>query len=128
MGIDTDIRQIAREAAREVLREELQQIQGAIEGRRPTRLPPEPLLSVESVAKLCGVAPRTVQRWISRGLLRAMRGPGMREYRITQRDYEAFATGTADAGPAGRRPVPLDVDLEAARTVAAALSPRRTGR
>jgi excisionase family DNA binding protein len=119
MGLDTDIRQIARDAAREVLREELKRIELALEADRMARRVPEPLLTVEGVAALCGVVPKTVQRWIARGLLRAMRSPGMREYRITQHDYEAFALGSPAPAPPS---APKDLDAEAARAVSAALS------
>jgi excisionase family DNA binding protein len=81
---------------------------------------------VDEVAKLCNVGSKTVQRWIAKGLLRAMRSPGMREYRITRRDYEAFTTGPAvDSSSASR---PDDLDGEASTVVTAALSPRRARR
>ncbi len=128
MGIDTDIRAIARDAAREVLREELRQIESTLEAKRAARPPDERLLSVDEVAALCGVTTKTVQRWIARGLLRAMRVPGMREYRITRRAYEAFTSGAAGA-PEGSRSAPeRDLDAEASRAVAAALAPRKAGR
>jgi excisionase family DNA binding protein len=126
MGIDTDIRAIARDAAREVIREELKQIESSLEARRVSRPPAERLLSVEDVAGLCGVTTKTVQRWIARGLLRAIRSPGMREYRITQREYDAFTSGAAANG--STKADERDLEAEASRAVATALAPRRAGR
>ncbi len=128
MGIVTDIRLMAREVARETIREELKGIESAIESRRAAAPGVERLLSVDEVAGLCGVTTKTVQRWISRGLLRAMRSPGMREYRITRRAYEEFTSGgAAGSGSAGVASGP-DLDAEASRTVARALAPRKAGR
>jgi excisionase family DNA binding protein len=127
MGIDTDIRRIARDAAREVFREELKQLELALGSQRAPREEPEPLLTVDEVARLCNVGPKTVQRWIARGLLRALRSPGMREYRVTRRDYEAFASGSTPSGEP-RSPRPRDLDGEASRVLTAALSPRRARR
>ncbi len=118
MAIDSEIREIARDVAREVLREELTQLERALEAKRPSRPAVEPLLTVQAVADLCGVSTKTVQRWIARGLLRAMRSPGMREYRITQRDYEAFTRTTEPVAPAGRADA-RDVEKEASRVLAA---------
>lgn len=109
MNIDTDIRQIARDMAREVFKEELRRLELALDARRAGAHPgPERLLSVEEVAKLCNVGSKTVQRWIAKGLLRAMRGPGIRQYRITRRDFEAFASGSPEnaASTRGLRPRP----------------------
>ncbi len=121
MGVNSAIREIAVDAARRVVREELRQLETALEASRPPQSGPEPLLTVEDVAKLCSVTPKTVQRWILKGLLRATRNPGMREYRITRRDYEAFATGALTAATSG----PQDLDHETSRALAAALAPKR---
>ena len=121
MGVNSAIREIAVDAARRVVREELKQLETALEASRAPQAGPEPLLTVEDVARLCSVTPKTVQRWIVKGLLRATRNQGMREYRITRRDYEAFASGAlAAATPEAR-----DMDQETSRALAAALAPKR---
>lgn len=48
-----------------------------------------PDLTVADVAKQLRTTPRTVQRWIKDGRLRAVRLPGGRSYRIYQRDVDA---------------------------------------
>lgn len=108
-----------------MLREELEQLERALAKRTQDRAL-EPLLSVEEVAKLCNVATKTVQRWIAKGLLRAMRGPRMRDYRITRREYEVFVEG-ARGGPTVV-PAPTDsedLDAQVSRAVAAAVKPGR---
>ena len=127
MGIDSEIRELARDAARQVIREELKQIEHDLEATRLGRPAPEPLLTVEAVAALCGVATKTVQRWIGRGLLRATRSPGMREYRITRRDYEAFTRGSPEPPAMSRQIDPSSMEREASR-VLAAVQPSRKAR
>lgn len=120
MGVNSAIREIAVDAARRVVREELKQLEAALEASRPPQSGPEPLLTVEDVARLCSVTPKTVQRWIVKGLLRATRNPGMREYRMTRKDFEAFANGASTAVPEEH-----DIDQETSRALAAALAPKR---
>ncbi len=123
MGLNNDVREIALDAAREVLRTELERLQKAAAG--PSEGPGlDPLLTVAEVADLCRVSRKTVQRWIGRGLIRGTRCPGMRDYRIARRDYEAFLGSPAPAPP----PAPKDLDAEAARAVSAALSRGRRSR
>ncbi len=126
MSIEADIRLLAREAAREVVREELERLARARESESAPRLGPERLLTVEDIASLCNVGPKTVQRWIAKGLLRAMRGPGMREYRVRREDYDSFVRGSggADAGQAGASR-PVELGREVSNVVAAALAPPR---
>lgn len=125
MGLNSAIREIALSAAREVVREELKQRELAPTANTPVANGPERLLTVDDVAKLCSVTPKTVQRWIAKGLIRATRNPGMREYRIRKRDYDAFAAGTAAThGAPGDR----DLEDETSRAVAAARTPKRRGR
>jgi excisionase family DNA binding protein len=124
MDIDADIRQIARETARDVFREHLEQLERAL-AQRTQAAALEPLLTVEEVAKLCNVATKTVQRWIAKGLLRAMRGIGMRGYRITRREYEAFVEGTRARTSVVPPDDSDDLDAQVSRAVAAAVSPSR---
>ncbi len=126
MDIDADIRRIARETARDVFREEIEQLQQMLGAQRTQDRAPEPLLTVEDVAKLCSVGTKTVQRWIAKGLLRAMRSPGMREYRITHGDFQSFATGKGRES--NERSRSDDIEGEASNVLAAALSPRRARR
>jgi excisionase family DNA binding protein len=124
MGIEADIRLLAREAAREVVREELKRLESALEVQGAPRAGPERLLTVEEVAALCNVGPKTVQRWISKGLLRAMRSPGMREYRVRREDYDLFVSGASGAD--GRKAArPVELGREVSTAVAAALAPPR---
>ena len=124
MGIEADIRSLAREAAREVVREELERLARSKESESPPRAGPERLLRVEDVASLCNVGPKTVQRWIAKGLLRAMRGPGMREYRVRREDYDSFVSGAG--GVDGRKASgPVELGREVSNVVAAALAPPR---
>lgn len=44
-----------------------------------------------AVAKLLGVAPRTVSKWFDRGLLAGYRLPGSRDRRVTREALEQFA-------------------------------------
>ena len=122
MGLSNDVREIALDAAREVLRAELERLQKVAAGstERPGL---DPLLTVAEVADLCRVSRKTVQRWIGRGLIRGTRCPGMRDYRIARRDYEAFALG-----PPAPPPAPKDLEAEAAMAVSAALSRGRRSR
>lgn len=53
--------------------------------RKPMNQP----LTVAQVAAQLGTTPRTVQRWIKDGLLRAIRLPSGRSYRIYQQDVDA---------------------------------------
>lgn len=124
MGLSDNIREIALDAAREVLGAELERLQKAVSASSPGRSAPDPLLTVADVARLCKVSPKTVQRWIGKGLIRGMRTRGMREYRIARRDYEAFAQGS----PEPAVPAPKDLEAEAARVVSAALSRGRRSR
>jgi excisionase family DNA binding protein len=121
MGVNSAIREIAVDVARRVVREELKQLESAFEANRAPHAGPEPLLTVDDVAGLCSVTPKTVQRWIVKGLLRATRKTGMREYRITRKDYEAFASGAL----ARATPEPGEMDQETSRAFAAALAPKR---
>lgn len=50
---------------------------------------PEQLLTVNDVAALLRVSPRTVRRWIETGKLRATRLPGRGAYRIQPADLRA---------------------------------------
>ncbi len=124
MGLSNDVREIALDAAREVLRTELERLQKA--AAEPSERPGlDPLLTVAEVADLCRVSRKTVQRWIGRGLIRGTRCPGMRDYRIARRDYEAFALGSPAPAPPS---APKDLETEAARAVSAALSRGRRSR
>lgn len=51
-----------------------------------------PALTVSQVADQLRTTPRTVQRWIKEGQLRAVRLPGGRSYRIYQDDVDAALT------------------------------------
>lgn len=51
--------------------------------------PTNPALTVAQVADQLGTSPRTVQRWIKEGRLRAIRLPGGRSYRLYQNDVDA---------------------------------------
>lgn len=42
----------------------------------PTATQPQPLMTAQEVAELCGVDPRTVQRWGRNGKLTTRRTPG----------------------------------------------------
>ena len=55
-------------------------------------IPSNPALTVNQVARQLHTSPRTVQRWIKEGRLRAIRLPGGRSYRIYQRDVDAALT------------------------------------
>lgn len=55
-------------------------------------IPSNPALTVTQVAAQLHTSPRTVQRWIKDGRLRAVRLPGGRSYRIYQRDIDAALT------------------------------------
>lgn len=54
--------------------------------------PTNPALTVGEVAEQLQTSPRTVQRWIKEGRLRAIRLPGGRSYRIYQQDMDAALT------------------------------------
>ncbi len=124
MGIEADIRLLAREAVREVVREELKRLELELESQGAPRPGPERLLTVEDIAALCNVGPKTVQRWIAKGLLRAMRSPGMREYRVRREDYDSFVSGASGAD--GRKASgPVELGREVSNVVAAALAPPR---
>lgn len=123
MGLNADIREIALDAAREVLRAEVERLREA--AAAPERPGLEPLLTVAEVARLCRVSTKTVQRWIGKGLIKGTRCPGMREYRISRRDYEAFALGPPVPSSVD---APKDLEAEAERVVSAALSRGRRAR
>jgi excisionase family DNA binding protein len=128
MDIDADIRRIARDEAREVFREELARLERTVQATRTPERLAEPLLTVDEVAKLCNVGTKTVQRWIGKGLLRAVRSPGMRDYRIPRRAYEALASG-APAGAEGPSAAPEEeLEAQVTRAVAAAAAPPRDRR
>ncbi len=56
------------------------------------------ILSPGRIAKICNVAPRTVCKWIDRGILKGYRMPGGFHRRVTTEDFEAFiARDTAAA-------------------------------
>ncbi len=48
------------------------------------------LLSPGRIAKICNVAPRTVCKWIDRGILKGYRMPGGLHRRVTLADFKAF--------------------------------------
>jgi hypothetical protein len=58
MGLNSAIREIALSAAREVVREELKQRELAPTANASVANGPEPLLTVDDVAKLCSVTPQ----------------------------------------------------------------------
>jgi excisionase family DNA binding protein len=43
------------------------------------------------IAKICGVAPRTVSKWFDSGRLKGYRIPGSKDRRVTVADLDAFA-------------------------------------
>lgn len=47
-------------------------------------------LTTGQIAALCGVAPRTVSKWIDTGLLKGFRLPGSLDRRVMLADLEAF--------------------------------------
>lgn len=47
-------------------------------------------LSPGRIAKICNVAPRTVCKWIDRGILKGYRMPGGLHRRVTLEDFEIF--------------------------------------
>jgi excisionase family DNA binding protein len=55
-------------------------------------IPSNPPLTVSQVADQLHTTPRTVQRWIKEGRLRAIRLPGGRSYRVYQCDVDAALT------------------------------------
>jgi excisionase family DNA binding protein len=121
MGLNTDVREIAVEVARQVVKEELKQLELALAPCAAAR-GPEPMLTVDDVAKLCSVAPKTVVRWITKGVLRGTRMPGMREYRIARQHYDAFARGA----PPEQSEADEELEAEATNAVAR-LSVKKTG-
>jgi excisionase family DNA binding protein len=62
-------------------------------------------LSVPEVAKMLGVQPMTIRRWIGDGRLPARRVPGTKPYKIRQADVDALVQGsevtTAASGSEG---------------------------
>jgi len=46
--------------------------------------------STGDIAQLCGVAPRTVCKWIDTGQLKGFRIPGSKDRRVTQASLESF--------------------------------------
>jgi len=48
------------------------------------------LLTPGKIADLCGVAPRTVCKWIDNGTLKGFLIPGSRHRRVRREDFEAF--------------------------------------
>ncbi len=62
-------------------------------------------LSVPEAAKMLGVQPMTIRRWIGDGRLPARRVPGTKPYKIRQADVDALVQGsevtTAASGSEG---------------------------
>jgi two-component system, OmpR family, response regulator RpaA len=52
-------------------------------------------LTTGQVARLCGVAPRTVSKWFDSGKLPGFRVPGSRDRRIPRAAFRAFLTANA---------------------------------
>ena len=48
------------------------------------------VLTTGDVARICRVAPRTVQKWFDTGLLKGYRIPGSRDRRITIAELKCF--------------------------------------
>lgn len=118
MGLNSEIRQIVREViAQEVPR----QVASALQARpvRQERAGPPRVYTVADVAEATRADVKTVRSWIAKGLLRAVRKEGMKEYRIAEADLLAFYTAT------GYRPQDLDMDKEASRVLASALGPKK---
>lgn len=68
--------------------------------------PPPPLMTAKEVAQLCGVDPKTVQRWGRNGKLTTRRTPGGGGVRFFRAEVCALMGLTApapvnDSGPAG---------------------------
>ena len=65
-------------------------------------------VTIAEIARLCGVKPRTVRRWIESGELRAAR-VDRRRVRVRSYDLEATLTATLRARNAGTRLDPRSV-------------------
>lgn len=66
--------------------------------RKPEQPPGEQFLELKQVARMYGVAPSTVSRWIASGKLFAMRLAGGR-YRIKKSDAEALLAPVEPSRP-----------------------------
>lgn len=118
MGLNSEIRQIIREV---IDQEVPKRIASALQARpaRQETAGPARLYTVADVAQATRVDVKTVRAWIAKGLLRAVRKDGMKEYRISEPDLLAFYAAN------GYGPEVLDIDKEASRVLASALGPKR---
>jgi excisionase family DNA binding protein len=118
MGLNTEIRQIVREV---IAQEVPKHVASALQARPapPQRPGPPRVYTVADVAEATRADVKTVRAWIAKGLLRAVRKDGMKEYRISESDLLAFYAAN------GYRPEDLDIDKEASRVLASALGPKK---
>lgn len=118
MGLNTEIRHIVREV---IAQEVPKHVASALQARpaSPERPGPPRVYTVADVAEATRADVKTVRAWIAKGLLRAVRKDGMKEYRIAESDLLAFYAAN------GYRPEDLDIDKEASRVLAAALGPKK---
>jgi Helix-turn-helix domain len=118
MGLNSDIRQLVRE----VIEQEVpKRIASALQARpaQQERAGPPRLYRVSDVAEAARVDVKTVRGWIAKGILRAARRDGVKEYRIAEPDLLAFYAAN------GYGPESLDIDKEASRVLASAVGPKR---
>lgn len=118
MGLNSEIRQIVREVIAQEVPKQVSTALQAQPARQEAAGPPR-LYSVADVAQATRADVKTVRAWIAKGLLRAVRKDGMKEYRISEQDLLAFYATS------GYRPEDLDMDKEASRVLASALIPKR---
>jgi excisionase family DNA binding protein len=92
------------QVVRAVMREELARAHGPQTTAQPQLESPSQYLTVQEVARLCGVAERTIRTWTRQGMLPARRMG--RLLRIDRRDLEDYLA-SSDGAPSSNR---LDAD------------------
>jgi excisionase family DNA binding protein len=118
MGLNSEIVRIVRD----VIEQELpKRVRSELENRAASSPKPGPsrMFTVAEVAAALRVEAKTVRSWIARGILRAVKKPGMKEYRIAEGDLLAFSAANGYASEV------LDLDKEASRLLASVLEPRK---
>ena len=119
MGLNTEIRRIVVDVVEQEVSKTVDRVLEKKAGQQRDPGGPPRLYTVGEVAEAVRADVKTVRAWIAKGLLRARKKPGMKEYRISESDLLEFYSAR------GYEPQELDLDKEAARILASTSKGRR---